>query len=1193
MTDFVHLHLHSEYSLLDGACRIADIPRKVKDEGHTAVAITDHGVMYGAVAFYRACQKEGIKPIIGCEMYVAQRSRYDKDGRADASGNHLILLVKNEVGYRNLIALVSASFTEGFYQKPRIDMELLASHAEGLICLSACLAGAVPQKILLGNMKEAEALALKLANLFEPDSFYLEIQDHGLPDEKTVLHGLVEISKRTGLPLVATNDVHYLNREDAETQALLMCIQMNRVITDGRPFGFETDEFYYKSSAEMESLFGAYEGALENSVRIAHMCEFNFDFDKVYLPNYPTKVGENHRTLLTDMAEKGLLAKKTAGALDLEHHAEEAYRERMAFELSVIDSMGYNSYYLVVQDFIAFAHRAGIPVGPGRGSGAGSLVAYLVGITDVDPLRYDLLFERFLNPERISLPDFDTDFCYERRDEVIDYVKRKYGEDHVAQIVTFGTMAARAAVRDVGRAMGMPYTDVDKVAKLIAHTPGASLASAMEKGELRKLYETSDPVKKLLDASVKLEGMPRHASTHAAGVVITERPTADYVPLAVNGGAIVTQYDMDTDAMLGLVKFDFLGLRYLTVIDDAERAVRINSGREDFSLSKIPLDDAATYHLISEGRTDGVFQLESGGMKQMLMQLRPERFEDIIAAIALFRPGPMESIPTYIACRHGNKQVTYAVPALKEILGVTYGCIVYQEQVMQVFRALAGYSFARADLVRRAMSKKKTDVLEAELNDFLDGAEKKGIDRETAREIFAEMASFAKYAFNKSHATAYALLSYRTAYLKVHHPHEYWAALLSSVMSYTGKISEYISECNRLHIPVLPPDINESALQFSAKNGHIRFGLLAIKNIGRTLVDKIIEERKNGYYKNFSDFIMRICGREISLRQLEALIKCGAFDSFGIYRSRLLQVAESALTRAGEIKREQNNDQLGFFSVLEPSDNEESINIDYPNIPEFSLRELLMMEKESSGMYFSGHILDNYSHHLNTMKLDLIDDILHAFDDRSAEDTESVTTTGYCDKQTVTVAGMITRRVNKNTRAGAPMAFLTVEDRRGEIDVVVFPGLLERFGPILMPNMPVAITGRLSVSERVVGKGNDVSGDETESTSRVEVSVILEKCSKLHDNTTQAAPQQNSLPLEKKNAPACRRLCLRVPSLDHESTGRALQLCKDEGPGSLSVLFYSAQTGKYALAENVTAPDTDAFLRDMYQILGQNNVVIK
>lgn len=1200
MGEFVHLHVHSEYSLLDGACRIADIPRKAKAEGHTAVALTDHGVMYGAVAFYRACMAEGVKPIIGCEMYVAPRGRFSREGRADASGHHLILLVKNEVGYRHLIELVSRSFTEGFYQKPRIDMDLLSGRTEGLIGLSACLAGAVPQKILSGDMEGAEQTALALANLFEPNSFYLEVQDHGLPDEKTVTAGLADISLRTGIPLVATNDVHYIERKDAEAQALLVCIQTNRVITDGRPLGFETDEFYYRSTDEMKRLFGHLSGAIENTVKIAESCQFDFHFDEVHLPVYPLKAGENHKDVLRLAAEEGFSSRRDMGMLDFSRHGEDEYRSRLEYELSVIDRMGFNSYYLVVRDFILFARQNGIPVGPGRGSGAGSLVAYCVGITDVDPLKYDLLFERFLNPERISLPDFDTDFCYERRDEVISYVKRKYGEDHVAQIVTFGTMAARAVVRDVGRAMGIPYADVDKVAKLIPHTLGISLKTAMEHKELRALYDSSDTVRRLLEASLQLEGMPRHASTHAAGVVITEQPTSTYVPLSTNGDAIVTQYDMDTAASLGLVKFDFLGLRYLTVIDDAEKAVQETNPA--FSLRSIPYNDAASFRMISEGQTDGVFQLESGGMKQMLMQLRPEVFEDIIAAIALFRPGPMDSIPTYIACKHGRQKVEYVVPALKEILGVTYGCIVYQEQVMQIFRALAGYSFARADLVRRAMSKKKSEVLEAELDNFLCGAQQNGIDRETARGIFAEMESFAKYAFNKSHATAYAMLSYRTAYLKCHYPKEYMAALLSSVMGYTAKVNDYISECAHLHIPVLPPDINESRLQFTVRGDHIRFGLLAIKNIGRTLVDKILKERENGRYLSFPDFIMRVAGRELTLRQLETLIKCGAFDSFGVYRSRLLAVAEQVLMQTEAVRRGQKDGQLDFFSAFE-MDREEAVTVSYPEIPEFSLRELLMMEKESSGMFFSGHLLDNYSRHLNKLAPDDIDKILSSFEEET-DNTFSVSDKvgQYRDKQTVTVAGLITRRVNKNTRNGQAMAFLTIEDKHAELDVVVFPRVLEQYGATLFPDMAVALTGQISVSERMIDgakKGkSDMDTDRLGDTSehRLEVSLLLNQCIPLTpdgDNVDFEDIAQKDAPLTEPQKPAERRLYLRVPSLEHESAKKALALCKASQGGSLRVFFYSTVSGKYSVAEHITVPDTDAFLRALQRLLGEQNVVVK
>ena len=717
MQSFVHLHLHTEYSLLDGACRIKDIPAIVKAAGHDTVAITDHGVLYGAVAFYKACKAEGIKPIIGCEVYVASGSRHQKEGKSDLSGNHLVLLVENEIGYQNLMKLVSYSFIDGFYMRPRVDMELLEQYHEGLIALSACLAGSIPRLILAGDYEGAKTLALKYNDIFGQNNFYLEVQNHGIADEGRVAASLRKMSLETSIPLVATNDVHYLRKADAAMQEVLVCVQTNHTIEEGSPLGFETEEFYYKNTSEMERLFSSYPGAIANTRLIADRCNFDFKFGQLSLPAYPVEKGASHASILRTLTMDGFERHIALGKITFAHHSKEEYLERIDYELSVIDSMGYNSYYLIVQDFVSYSKNNGIAVGPGRGSGAGSLVAFCIGITDVDSIEYDLLFERFLNPERQTMPDFDIDFCYENRDRAIEYVKEKYGKDHVSQIVTFGTLAAKAAVRDVGRALGMPYADVDKVAKLIPSF--STIKEALTGKELAQMYREDPSVAKLLDMAMALEGMPRHASTHAAGVVITEHPVMDYVPLATNGESVVTSYDMDTVASLGLVKFDFLGLRYLTIIEKCESEIRKHT--PSFDITKVSFDDTATYRMISAGRTDGVFQLESNGIKQVLMSMKPSCFSDIIATVALYRPGPMDSIDTFIARKHGTEPIVYKAPYLKEILGDTYGCIVYQEQVMQIFRRMAGYSFARADLVRRAMSKKKAAEMAAERKDFVSG----------------------------------------------------------------------------------------------------------------------------------------------------------------------------------------------------------------------------------------------------------------------------------------------------------------------------------------------------------------------------------------------------------------------------------------------------------------------------------------
>ncbi len=1159
MRDMVHLHLHSEYSLLDGACRIAEIPKKAKREGHRAVALTDHGVMYGAVAFYRACIAEGIQPIIGCEVYVAPRSRTDREGKADMSGHHLVLLVRNEQGYRNLIEMVSRSFTEGFYSKPRIDMALLRTHSEGLIALSGCLAGRIPQSILAGDRQGAEAYALELQEIFGHENFYLEVQDHALPDEHLVAEGLCEIAAHTGIGLVATNDVHYLEKQDAEMQAVLLCIQTGNVISDGRPIGFETDEFYYKSTEEMERLFAAYPDALENTVRIAERCNFAFTFGETHLPAFPPPQGKTHAQCLRELTQAGLAARIRRGYIDLHHATQQAYEARLDYELSVIDQMGFNAYFLIVQDFVAFAKREGIPVGPGRGSGAGSLVAYCIGITDIDPLRYDLLFERFLNPERVSLPDFDIDFCYDRRNEVIAYVRRRYGEEHVAQITTFGTMAARAAVRDVGRALGMPYGEVDTVARQIPQGGNVTIREALQKKELRALYDGTAEVRRLLDTAMALEGMPRHASTHAAGIVITEAPVRQYVPLAVNGDTVVTQYDMDTDAALGLVKFDFLGLRYLTILSDAEKEIRLLD--PSFSLTHLSLEDAPTYVLLSEGQTGGVFQLESGGMKQMLMQLRPENMEDIIAAIALYRPGPMDSIPRYIACRHGQTPVTYAVPALEKILGVTYGCIVYQEQVMQICRELAGYTYAHADVVRRAMAKKKGDAMQAERQHFVEGALAHGVPQEAANAIFDDMVSFASYAFNKSHATAYALLAYQTAYLKCHYPQAYFAALMTSVLGNVTKLGEYMAECQKKSIQVLPPDINESALHFSVSGGNIRFGLLALKNVGRPFIEQILQERRTAPFRSFEDFAARVSGGDGNRRQVEVLIKSGAFDRLGAHRSQLLQAYEEILTSANARARGNLTGQMDLFSLEEDAGAPPS-SYTYPDVPEFSARELLMLEKESAGMYFSGHMMDDYTRHVAALHCEGIADICRSYSEETGESDR------YTDKQAVRIAGIITRRVNKKTRTGESMSFVTLEDRYGEMEVVVFPRLLDRFGAALHTENAVCASGTLSFREGEAPK------------------LLLSSLCPLQNNSTYQEGGAEADTGGKK------RLYVRLPSLDAPECQQVLALAAAH-PGKIPLVLYGIREKRYVAVTGRCVCLDAAFYTAIAELLGKDAVVWK
>lgn len=1150
MSEFVHLHLHSEYSLLDGACRIKDIPARVKECGHTAVAITDHGAMYGVMAFYNECKKQGIKPIIGCEVYVASKSRFEKNEGRATKYNHLVLLCKNETGYRNLIYMVSKGFTEGFYSKPRIDIELLREHANGLIALSGCLAGKIPSLLLQGEYDNAKAVANEFLNIFGEDNFYIEIQDHGINEQQQIFPSLIRLAEECNLPLVATNDCHYLRKNDAQAQAILMCIQTNSSIIDGRPIGFETDEFYYKTTDEMKMLFGRYKGAIENTVKIAEKCNLEFSFDGYKLPKYPipreTSAGDYLRSLtLNAFAER-----KANGTLELCGRDSE-YTERIKYELSVIDTMGYSDYFLIVWDYVNFAHKNNIPVGPGRGSGAGSLVAYLIGITDIDPIKFDLLFERFLNPERVSMPDIDVDFCYNRRDEVIRYMYEKYGEDHVSQIIAFGTLGAKAVIRDVGRVMGMPYADVDTVAKAIPRDISVTIDDALKQKELKNLYEGSLEIKQLIDTARALEGMPRNVTIHAAGLVVSDKPITEYLPLATSNGSIVTQFDMDTVAMLGLLKFDFLALRYLTIIDDACNSIKERI--PDFNIENIPIDDKKTYELIASGNTSGIFQLESGGMRQMLTELSPDRFEDIIAAIALYRPGPMDSIPKYIEARHNPSKVSYAHPSLEPILSSTYGCIVYQEQVMSIFRVIAGYTYGHADVVRRAISKKKGNVLEAEKDSFLSGAVANGIDRAIAEALFDDIASFANYAFNKSHAAAYALISYRTAYLKAHFPCEYMSALITSVLGNMSKLAEYISECGRYNIRVLPPDINESKLLFHPNGNDIIFGLLALKNVGKQFIDDIINERDiNGRFKSFEDFISRISQYDINKRMIESLIKVGAFDKLGVYRSQLLACYEAIIDT--ETQKNKNNlaGQLDMFSMLS-SVEAVSPRFKYPNIPERSAKEKLKMEKEVAGMYFSGNLLDSYAKHLSALSVQKISDF---------SDSNELT-----ERQLVKVAGMITAVTVKFTKRNEKMAFISLEDKYGEIECILFPNMLEKFGEIIVEDNAVCVDGTISLRDDEAPK------------------IIVNKVIPLIEDGAYAQKPQKALPS------GVNKIYLRIPSFNSELYDKAKSLV-DLSLGDVSVIFYDSSAKKYFPYEK-GVDLTNELYQKLIDILGEENTVPK
>ncbi|MBO5649470.1 MAG: DNA polymerase III subunit alpha [Clostridia bacterium] len=1227
--DFVHLHTHSEYSLLDGAIRVTDLPRLAKEMGHTAVALTDHGNMYGAVAFYRACIAEGVRPIIGCEIYVAPKSRYLKTADRESNYYHLVLLVENETGYKNLIALVSRAYTEGFYGKPRADAELLAMYSEGLICLTGCMGGYIPSLLLRGDYEEARNYAEWLRDVYGESSVFLEMQDHGIARQKEINRALRQLSAETGIPLVVTNDAHYPRRTDADTQAILMCIQTNSSMEDGRPIGFETDEFFYKSAAELSDLFWREEEqqAMRNTKCIADRCHFDFSFDRLYLPVYRTPDGTESASYLRRLALEGFEEKLALGTLipTPEHPADE-YRARIDYELRVICETGYAEYYLIVWDFVHYAKSVGIPVGPGRGSGAGSLIAYLIGITDVDSIRYSLMFERFLNPERVSMPDFDIDFCDTRRGEVIDYVRRKYGEDHVAQIVTYGTLAARAAVRDVGRALGMPYSEVDTVAKAIPQDLHITLSRALENTELRTMYDESPQIRRLIDTARALEGMPRHASTHAAGVVITDRPVSEYVPLAENSGMPVTQFDMDTVAALGLLKIDFLGLRYLTVIADAEEMIRLHT--PDFRVSDIPIDDEATYAMIARGQTLGVFQLESGGMRNMLTQLAPENLEMIVAAISLYRPGPMDSIPKFLENRRSPDRIVYPTAKLAPILDVTFGVIVYQEQVMQICREIAGYTFGRADVVRRAMAKKKTDVMERERQAFIfgqtdesgtvinTGALASGMTEKSAGALFDEMAGFAKYAFNKAHASAYAVTTYRTAYLKRHYPAEYFSALLTSVNGNLNKTAEYVAEAQKQHIAILAPSINESTEYFRAvshttphgKQSGIRFGLLGVRGVGIQFVKRIIEERADKPFADFEDFAARMADKECSKRQVEALIKCGAFDELPQQRSQLIACYEAIIDSYTERARASVTGQLDLFSAFseEASQTRNTRPLQgysYPAIPEFSAREKLILEREATGQCFSGHLLDDYMRHLEQLHPTEIGEILSSFESVGEEGDVHLTETvgGYRDKQSVSIAGIISKRVAKITKKGDSMAFVTLEDRYAEMEVVIFPKVLETCASYLTHDTAIFVSGTLSVREEESPKllAKVVLPLHTNDTVTAGPPAAAETTAARQnapDSTVTPAPHHRRLS-DTPIPPTAKTLYLRLNSVSptdlvYAHAENLSHIFSAVGNG-IAVVFYEESTGIYHRGRVPAVALTPYVLGKYESLLGRENVILK
>ncbi len=1059
MGGFVHLHVHTEYSLLDGACRLKDLAARLKEVGQTACAITDHGVMYGCVEFYKIMKENGIKPIIGCEVYVAPRTRFDKEGKIDSSPYHLILLCENNTGYQNLVKLVSDASVNGFYNKPRCDRETLKKYHEGLICLSGCLSGEVSRKLLCDDYFGAKQTALDYREIFGKDSYFLEIQDHGLDGQQKINPLLYRLSEETGISIVATNDAHYIDREGSQIQRVLTAISTNTTINEKNPLNFNTQELYIKTEVEMSGLFKA--EAIENTVKIADRCNVEFEFGNIKLPKFTIDGVEDNSEYFKKAVWKGL--KERYG----EPVPKEAV-ERAKYELDIIIGMGYVDYYLIVADFIAFARSRDIPVGPGRGSGVGSICAYAVKITNIDPLKYNLLFERFLNPERVTMPDFDVDFCYIRRQEVIDYVAEKYGKDHVSQIITFGTMAAKAAIRDVGRAMGMPYSKVDSVAKMIPFSLHPSIERSLtEEKDLAQAVQNDSEIKKLIDTAIKVEGMPRHASMHAAGIVIAPKAVTEFVPVQKSDNCIVAQYTMTVLEQLGMLKMDFLGLRYLTVIHDC--VTQVKKFNPDFDIDKVSPLDNEVYNMLTAGQTAGVFQFESTGITSVLSRLKPQSLEDLIAVVSLYRPGPMQSINTYIENRHHPEKITYRHPILKDILEVTYGCIVYQEQVMQICRRVGGYSYGRADLVRRAMAKKKKDVMENERSAFIYGTEtncgavKNGVSAEIANEIFDEMSSFASYAFNKSHAAAYAWLAYQTAYLRCHYYKEYMIALMTSVMDSAGKLNEYMDDLSKHNVKLLPPDVNKSLASFTIESDGIRFGLLPIKNLGRGVINAVIKERERGKYTSLYNFCSRLNGTELNKRAVEALIKSGALDSLGHNRRSMFICYEGLLSRLASHRNSNVNGQMDLFSSFE--DNSETEDFSMPNAEEFKPAQLLQMEKESAGFYISGHPVDRYEGLIRKLGCKKIYTIIS-----SAKEGLN----GFKEGQKQPLVAMLTSKKPHIQKNGKQMCFAEFEDRSGNIEGIIFSDLYEKCSHMLKEGniykMTAAITSDSTAKEEMQPK---------------------------------------------------------------------------------------------------------------------------
>ena len=1154
---FVHLHVHTEYSLLDGACRIDRMMERVKELGQDAIAITDHGVMYGCIDFYKAAKAAGIKPIIGCEVYMARRRMSDRIHGVDNDPYHLVLLCKDRRGYENLCYMVSEAFLHGFYGKPRIDLDLLREHHEGLIALSACLAGAIPQYLMEESYDSAKEYALKMAQIMGEGNFYLELQDHGIPEQRAVNQGIHRIARETGLPLVVTNDAHYLRREDAKMQDVLLCIQTGKTVDDENRMKFPSDDFYLKSEEDLRTLFPGCEEAFANTVQIAEKCNLDFVFHEYHLPSFPVPAGYTNEEYFRKLCYEGFQERYP--------EAPEEYKQRLEYEIGVISRMGYVNYYLIVWDFIHYAKQSGIPVGPGRGSGAASIVAYCMHITEVDPMKYALIFERFLNPERVSMPDFDTDFCQERRGEVIDYVCRKYGSDHVAQIATFGTMAARGAIRDVGRALDFSYAETDVVAKQVPSTPHITLREAIESSPKLKEMYTQDPrIHTLVDTAMSLEGMPRNTSTHAAGVVITADPVYTYVPLSTNDDTVVTQYTMTTIEELGLLKMDFLGLRNLTVIRDAEQ--QIQGWKPNFSIDKIPDNDPETFAMLAEGKTQGVFQLESAGMTGVCVSMRASSIEDITAIVALYRPGPMESIPTFIANKLDARKVTYKTPLLEPILKVTYGCIVYQEQVIEIFRTLGGYTMGQADNIRRAISKKKMKVIEAERKTFvygdpqqnIDGCIARGVPEAVGQSIYDEIVAFANYAFNKAHAVCYAVVSYQTAYLKCHYPRQYMAALMTSVLDSAEKISGYIAECKEIGIETLPPDINRSDDHFIVEGDSIRFGLGAVKNVGHGLIRTMVAKRnEGGPFKTLEDFLERMGDGELNKRAVENFIKCGAMDCFGYHRSELLSVYEKMMNAVSDTRKKNLEGQLGLFSML--SGREAAANIVIPHMDELPRAELMAMEKETTGIYISGHPMDDYRQLLKNTSVVPISAL-------TGEECR------FQDEQIVSIAGIVQTIKMKMTRNNTMMAYVTIEDDTASIELIVFSNALNEHGGYLRENAPVVVVGKLSLRE-----------DK-------EPQIIVNRVRPMSDFTDPyVKPFLNELIPQKPEPEESSTLYLRLSA---EGCGeyRKVRAIVNMFPGNSLVVIFFADTRKRLAGRCLLR---NSMIEELKNVLGEANVVLK